>query len=41
MHLTVVEGYPEFRGNLVRIFARCLGLKFQHIIFVDIIDEED
>jgi hypothetical protein len=41
MYLNVIEGYPEFRGKLVRVFAKCLGLKFDHIIFIDIVDEED
>jgi hypothetical protein len=41
MHLEVIEGYPEFRGKLIRLFAKCIGLKFEHIIFVNVIDEED
>jgi len=41
MHLEVIEGYPEFRGKLVRIFAKCLGLKCEHIIFVNVIDDEE
>ncbi len=41
MHLEVIEGYPEFRGKLIRLFAKCIGLKFEHIIFVNVIDEEN
>ncbi len=41
MHLEVIEGYPEFRGKLIRLFAKCIGLRFEHIIFVNVIDEED
>ena len=41
MYLEVIEGYPEFRGKLIRLFAKCIGLKFEHIIFVNVIDEED
>jgi hypothetical protein len=41
MYLEVVEGYPEFRGKLVRMFARCMGLRFDHILFVNIVEEEE
>jgi len=40
MYINVVEGYPEFRGKLVWVFARCIGLRFEHILFVNIIEEE-
>jgi hypothetical protein len=40
MYIDVVEGYPEFRGKLVRLFARCMGLKFDHVLFINIIEEE-
>jgi hypothetical protein len=39
--LEVIEEYQEFRGKLVRIFAKCLGFKFDHIIFIDVINEGD
>ena len=41
MYIDVVEGYPEFRGKLVRSFARCMGLKFDHVLFINIIEEEE
>lgn len=41
MYLDVVEGYPEYRGKLVRAFAKCLRIEFDHIIFVTIKDEEE
>ena len=41
VHIDVVEGYPEFRGKLVRLFARCMGLKFDHVLFINIIEEEE
>jgi hypothetical protein len=40
MYLEVIEEYPEFRGKLLRVFARCIGLRFEHILFVNIIEEE-
>ena len=41
MYIDVVEGYPEFRGKLVRVFARCIGLNFDHVLFINIIEEEE
>ena len=41
MYLDVVEGYPEYRGKLVRLFAKCLGIEFDHIIFITVRDEEE
>ena len=41
MYLNVVEGYAEFRGKLVKVFAKCLGIEFDHIIFVIVKDEEE
>ena len=41
MYIDVVEGYPEFRGKLVRVFAKCLGIEFDHILFITIKDEEE
>jgi hypothetical protein len=40
MYLDVVEEYPEYRGKLVRAFAKCLGIKFDYILFVIVKDEE-
>lgn len=41
MYIDVVEGYPEFRGKLVRVFAKCLRIEFDHILFINIIEEEE
>ncbi len=41
MYLDVVEGYPEYRGKLVRALAKCLGIEFDHIIFITVRDEEE
>jgi hypothetical protein len=41
VYIDVVEGYPEFRGKLVRVFAKCIGLRFDHILFINIIKEEE
>jgi len=41
VYIDVVEGYPEFRGKLVRVFAKCIGLRFDHILFINIIEEEE
>jgi hypothetical protein len=41
MYIDVVEGYPEYRGKLVRAFAKCLGIEFDYILFVILKDEEE
>lgn len=41
MYIDVVEEYPEFRGKLVRVFAKCIGLKFDHVLFINIIEKEE
>lgn len=37
----VVGNYPQFRGKLVRAFARCLRIKVDYVLFVILKDEEE
>tara|TARA_B110000503_G_C6892009_1_gene307138 strand:+ start:361 stop:507 length:147 start_codon:yes stop_codon:yes gene_type:complete len=41
MYIDVVEGYPEYRGKLVRAFAKCLGIEFDYVLFVTLKEEEE